>query len=77
MVGGGEAALITAIDNAFKDETPLLFYFYNPQWKWANPEFADSVVQVELPASHPRVHQVGGRPGQGRQVRVRLPARQA
>jgi glycine betaine/proline transport system substrate-binding protein len=53
VVGGGEAALITAIDNALKDETPLLFYFYNPQWKWANPEFADSVVPVELPAITP------------------------
>jgi glycine betaine/proline transport system substrate-binding protein len=53
VVGGGEAALITAIDNALKDKTPLLFYFYNPQWKWANPEFADSVVSVELPAITP------------------------
>ena len=53
VVGGGEAALITAIDNALKDKTPLLFYFYNPQWKWANPEFADSVVPVELPAITP------------------------
>lgn len=53
VVGGGEAALITAMDNALKDKTPLLFYFYNPQWKWANQEFSDSVVQVELPAITP------------------------
>jgi glycine betaine/proline transport system substrate-binding protein len=49
VVGGSEATLITQLDNAIKDQTPLLFYFYNPQWKWADPEFKDAVVQVELP----------------------------
>lgn len=53
VVGGGEATLITAIDNALKDKTPLLFYFYTPQWKWPDPEFADNVVNVELPAVTP------------------------
>ncbi len=53
VVGGGEAALITALDNAQKDKTPLLFYFYKPQWKWANPDFTSSVVKVELPAITP------------------------
>ncbi|MDQ1511658.1 MAG: glycine betaine/proline transport system substrate-binding protein [Actinomycetota bacterium] len=46
VVGGGEAALITAIDTAFKDKTPLLFYFYNPQW--ANAKY--DLVKVKLPA---------------------------
>jgi glycine betaine/proline transport system substrate-binding protein len=45
VVGGGEAALITAMDNAFKDKTPLLFYFYNPQW--ANAKY--DLVTVKLP----------------------------
>jgi glycine betaine/proline transport system substrate-binding protein len=49
VVGGGEAALITAIDSAFKDKTPLLFYFYNPQW--ANAKY--DLVKVQLPAITP------------------------
>jgi glycine betaine/proline transport system substrate-binding protein len=49
VVGGGEAALITALDTAFKDKTPLLFYFYNPQW--ANAKY--DLVKVELPAITP------------------------
>jgi len=50
VVGGGEAALITALDTALKEKTPLLFYFYNPQWKWADPNFASKVSMVKLPA---------------------------
>jgi glycine betaine/proline transport system substrate-binding protein len=53
VVGGGEAALITALDTALREKTPLLFYFYNPQWKWADPKFASSVTQVKLPAVTP------------------------
>jgi glycine betaine/proline transport system substrate-binding protein len=49
VVGGGEAALITALDTAFKDKTPLLFYFYNPQW--ANAKY--DLVKVQLPAITP------------------------
>jgi glycine betaine/proline transport system substrate-binding protein len=49
VVGGGEAALITALDTAFKEKTPLLFYFYNPQW--ANAKY--DLVKVELPAITP------------------------
>ncbi len=49
VTGGGEAALITGIETAFKDKTPLLFYFYSPQW--ANAKF--DLVQVELPAMTP------------------------
>jgi glycine betaine/proline transport system substrate-binding protein len=53
VVGGGEAALITAMDNALKDKTPLLFYFYTPQWKWADPKFTADLVKVQLPAVTP------------------------
>jgi glycine betaine/proline transport system substrate-binding protein len=49
VVGGGQAALITALDAAFTDKTPLLFYFYNPQW--ANAKY--DLVKVELPAITP------------------------
>ncbi|MDQ1467154.1 MAG: glycine betaine/proline transport system substrate-binding protein [Actinomycetota bacterium] len=45
VTGGGEAALITGIDTAFKDQKPLLFYFYTPQW--ANNKYA--LVSVKLP----------------------------
>jgi glycine betaine/proline transport system substrate-binding protein len=45
VVGGGEAALITALGTAFKDKSPLLFYFYKPQW--ANSKY--SLVAVKLP----------------------------
>jgi glycine betaine/proline transport system substrate-binding protein len=49
VTGGGEAALITAIDTAFADESPLLFYFYTPQWAHAKYE----LVPVELPEITP------------------------
>ena len=45
VTGGGEAALITGIDTAFKDHKPLLFYFYTPQW--ANAKY--DLVSVKLP----------------------------
>ena len=49
VVGGSEATLITQLDNALKDKTPLLFYFYNPQW--ANAKY--DLVKVQLPAITP------------------------
>jgi glycine betaine/proline transport system substrate-binding protein len=49
VVGGGEAALITGLQTAFKDKTPLLFYFYTPQW--ANNKYA--LVSVKLPPVTP------------------------
>lgn len=49
VTGGGEAALITGIGTAFKDKTPLLFYFYTPQW--ANAKY--DLVNVKLPAITP------------------------
>jgi glycine betaine/proline transport system substrate-binding protein len=49
VTGGGEAALITAIGTAFKDKSPLLLYFYKPQW--ANNKYA--LVSVKLPPVTP------------------------
>jgi glycine betaine/proline transport system substrate-binding protein len=50
VVGGGEAALITALGTAFRDKAPLLFYFYQPQW--ANAKYA--LVAVKLPPITPQ-----------------------
>ena len=44
VVGGSEATLITTIDKAFKDKTPLLFYFYEPQW--AQSKYKLDVVKL-------------------------------
>src|SRR4051794_4379655 len=45
VVGGSEATLITTIDKAFKDKSPLLFYFYEPQWAQSKYK----LVTVKLP----------------------------
>jgi glycine betaine/proline transport system substrate-binding protein len=60
VVGGGEAALITALGTAFKDKSALLFYFYQPQW--ANAKYA--LVAVKLPAVTPQCD--ASRLGQGK-----------
>ena len=44
VVGGSEATLITTIDKSFKDKTPLLFYFYEPQW--AQSKYKLDVVKL-------------------------------
>src|SRR6476469_10229223 len=46
---GSEATLITSIATSIKDKTPLLFYFYTPQW--ANLKYP--LVTVKLPAITP------------------------
>ena len=46
VVGGSEATLITTLDKAFKDKSPLLFYFYEPQWAQSKYK----LVTVKLPA---------------------------
>jgi glycine betaine/proline transport system substrate-binding protein len=42
---GSEATLITSIATSIKDQKPLLFYFYTPQW--ANAKYP--LVTVKLP----------------------------
>jgi glycine betaine/proline transport system substrate-binding protein len=44
VVGGSEATLITTIDKSFKDKSPLLFYFYEPQW--AQSKYKLDVVKL-------------------------------
>ncbi len=45
VVGGSEAALLTAIDKAQADKTPLLFQFWKPHWK----QLEVPLVEVKLP----------------------------
>ncbi len=49
MYSGSEAAIIKAAQQADKQKTPLLFYFYSPQWLHAQIE----LVQVKLPPYKP------------------------
>jgi glycine betaine/proline transport system substrate-binding protein len=56
VVGGSEAALLESFKNAEKNKTPLLAYFYTPQWYaevdgQATPGVKDPVqiVHVKLP----------------------------
>ncbi len=44
VVGGSEATLITTLGKAFADKTPLLFYFYEPQW--AQSKYKLDVVKL-------------------------------
>jgi glycine betaine/proline transport system substrate-binding protein len=46
VFSGSEAATITAFQKADKDKTPLIGYFYDPQWLLAQIK----LVQVKLPA---------------------------
>jgi glycine betaine/proline transport system substrate-binding protein len=46
VVGGSEAALIQSFKTAEKNKTPLLAYFYEPQWFFSEMK----LVHVNLPA---------------------------
>ncbi len=45
VVGGSEATLIKSLETATTQKTPLLFYFYEPQWALANLK----VARITLP----------------------------
>lgn len=45
VTGGSEAALITSFRQAEKNKTPLLAYFYDPQWFFSEMK----LVKVDLP----------------------------
>ena len=45
VVGGSEAALLTAIDTAVADQTPLLMQFWKPHWK----QLEVDLTEVALP----------------------------
>ena len=64
VVGGSEAALIQSFKSAEQNKTPLLAYFYEPQWFFSEMK----LVKVDLP---PYTDGLRRRPGQGR---LRLPA---
>ncbi|MCC6221903.1 MAG: glycine/betaine ABC transporter substrate-binding protein [Thermoleophilia bacterium] len=45
VVGGSEAALLTALDSAFANQDPLLLYFWSPHWALEKYD----LTEVELP----------------------------
>ena len=49
VYAGSEDALITALKGATENQTPLLFYFYEPQWALSKYP----VAQVKLPPYTP------------------------
>jgi glycine betaine/proline transport system substrate-binding protein len=49
VYSGSEAAIIKAAQQATKQQKPLLFYFYEPQWLFAKEKYA----RVKLPAYTP------------------------
>ncbi len=50
VVGGSEAALITSFQQATTQKTPLLAYFYDPQWAWSQaPLLEQPLVRINLP----------------------------
>jgi glycine betaine/proline transport system substrate-binding protein len=46
VVGGSEAAVLTALDNAVADQKPVLVQFWQPHWK----QLEVDLTEVELPA---------------------------
>jgi len=46
VVAGSEAALLTAMDAAVKDQKPILLQFWQPHWKWST---GLKFSRVELP----------------------------
>ena len=71
VVAGSEAAEITAIQQAVAEQTPLLFYFWQPHWLQSQVE----LTEIDLPEVTEECNGVGG--GRGRRLRLRLPARRA
>lgn len=49
VVAGSEAALLTSIDQAFADQTPVLMQFWRPHWK----QLEVDLYEVALPAVTP------------------------
>jgi glycine betaine/proline transport system substrate-binding protein len=47
VVAGSEAALLTAMDSAVKDQKPILLQFWQPHWKWSQ---GLKFSRVQLPA---------------------------
>ncbi len=57
VTAGSEAALITAIQNAEADQTPLLLQFWQPHWLQSQVD----LTEVKLPECHGGVHCLGCR----------------
>lgn len=54
VAGGSEGTLIESLKQATIQETPLLAYFYDPQWAHSQPPFVDKpLVRIALPENTP------------------------
>lgn len=54
VAGGGEPTLITQLQQATEQKTPLLAYFYDPQWALSQPPLVDHpLVKINLPTWTP------------------------
>jgi glycine betaine/proline transport system substrate-binding protein len=54
VTGGSEAALLENMKQAIAQKTPLLAYFYDPQWAWSQePLKSDPFVRINLPPNTP------------------------
>ena len=50
MAAGSEPALIESFTQATEQRTPLIGYFYDPQWAWSQePLLSAPLVKVNLP----------------------------
>ena len=75
VAGGSEAALIESLKQATTQKTPLLAYFYDPQWAWSQePLKSEPLVKINLPPERARLRRSGDRPEEGR---LRLPGLRA
>ena len=71
VVGGSEAAVLTALDNAVADQTPVLVQFWKPHWKHARAR----PHRGQAARGDRRVPGIGGR--RRRWLRLRLRRRRA
>ena len=73
--GGSETALISSIRKAQRQRTPLLAYFYSPQWLLSEVPMAKSICRPTqtdaTPTGQDRLRLSGLRPGQDRRDQVR------
>ena len=54
VAGGSEATLITQLQQATDQKTPLLAYFYDPQWALSQPPLVDHpLAKINLPTWSP------------------------
>jgi glycine betaine/proline transport system substrate-binding protein len=51
VAAGSEPALIESFTQATRQRTPVIGYFYDPQWAWSQePLLSEPLVKIDLPA---------------------------